>query len=142
MSDQFWKQNAISMLLYDTKCTANVFHTITNLTSESLVTSYTLHTILKAVIFIFLLKILLVQLQLFQSKARLKARHTSNFQLRSLVVNKDPTQYSYGPHGTQRAENVKKVHKPPLGVNVINFELNGFNASMWVPWSPLDPKKL
>ena len=27
----------------------------------------------------------------------------------------------------------KKVNKPPLRVNVINFELNGFNASIWVP---------
>ena len=63
------------------QCTANVFHTITNLTSESLVTSYTLHTILKAVIFIFLLKILLVQLQLFQSKARLKAISSSDLLL-------------------------------------------------------------
>ena len=38
----------------------------------------------------------------------------------------------------QRAKFVKKVHKPPLGVNVINFELNWF---MWVPWNPSDPKK-
>ena len=29
------------------------------------------------------------------------------------------------PHKGLRAE---KVHKPPLEVNVINFELNGFNA--------------
>ena len=33
----------------------------------------------------------------------------------------------------QRAKIAKKVHKPPLGVNVINFDLNGFNASIWVP---------
>ena len=45
-------------------------------------------------------------------------------------------------HDTQRAKFAKKVHKPPLRVNVINFELNGFNASIWVPWSPSDPKKL
>ena len=44
-------------------------------------------------------------------------------------------------HGTQRARFTEKVHKPPLGVNVINFELNWFNASIWVPWSPSDPKK-
>ena len=31
---------------------------------------------------------------------------------------------------TQRVKIAKKVHKPPLGVNVINFE---FNASIWVP---------
>ena len=42
----------------------------------------------------------------------------------------------------KRAKFTKKVHKPPLRVNVINFELNGFNASTSVPWSPSDPKKL
>ena len=47
-----------------------------------------------------------------------------------------------GRHVTQRAEFAKKVHKPPLGVNVINFELNGLGTSIWVPWSPSDPKKL
>ena len=31
-------------------------------------------------------------------------------------------------HATQRANIVEKFHKPPHGVNVINFELNGFNA--------------
>ena len=41
---------------------------------------------------------------------------------------------------TQRAKILEKVHKPPLGVNVINFELNGFNAFTWVPWSPSDTK--
>ena len=45
-------------------------------------------------------------------------------------------------HGTKRAKFAKKVHKPPLRTNVINFILNGFNASIWVPWSPSDPKKL
>ena len=44
--------------------------------------------------------------------------------------------------GAQRAKFAKKVHKPPLRVNVISFELNGFNASIWVPWSLPDPKKL
>ena len=43
--------------------------------------------------------------------------------------------------GAQRAKYAKKVHKPPLGVNVINFELNWFNASIWVPCNPSDPKK-
>ena len=42
----------------------------------------------------------------------------------------------------QRAKFTEKVHKPPLGFNVINFELNGFNASIWVPWSPSDRKKI
>ena len=41
----------------------------------------------------------------------------------------------------QRAKFAKKVHKPPLGVIVINFELNWFNGSIWVPWNPSDPKK-
>ena len=44
-------------------------------------------------------------------------------------------------NGTRRAKFAKKVHKPPLGVNVIDFELNGFNASIWVPWSSSDLKK-
>jgi hypothetical protein len=44
--------------------------------------------------------------------------------------------------GAHRAKIAKKVHKPPLRVNVINFELNGFDASIWVPWSPSNPKKL
>ena len=39
-----------------------------------------------------------------------------------------------------RGKIAEKVHKPPLGVNIINFELNGFNASIWVPWSPSDQK--
>ena len=34
--------------------------------------------------------------------------------------------------GAQCAKIAEKVHKPPLGVNVINFELNGFNAFIWV----------
>ena len=42
---------------------------------------------------------------------------------------------------TQRARIAEKVHKPPLGINVINFELNGFNASIYVPWSSSDPQK-
>ena len=41
----------------------------------------------------------------------------------------------------QGAKFAKKVHKPPLWVNVINFELNGLDASMWGPWNPSDPKK-
>ena len=36
------------------------------------------------------------------------------------------------------AQNVKK---PPLTVNVIDFEFFGFNVAIWVPWSPLGPKK-
>ena len=41
----------------------------------------------------------------------------------------------------QRAKFSEKVHKPPLWVNVITFELNALDASIWVPWSPSDPKK-
>ena len=33
----------------------------------------------------------------------------------------------------QRAKFTKKVHKPPLRIKFINFELNGYNASIWVP---------
>ena len=35
------------------------------------------------------------------------------------------------------AQNVKK---PPLTVNVIDFDFFGFNVSIWVPWSTLGPK--
>jgi hypothetical protein len=42
--------------------------------------------------------------------------------------------------GAQRAKIAEKVHKPPLGVNVI--KLNGFNASTWVPWSLSYQKKI
>ena len=45
------------------------------------------------------------------------------------------------PCGAQWAKIAKKVHKPPLWVNVINFELNLHDASIWVPWSPSDTKK-
>ena len=41
----------------------------------------------------------------------------------------------------QRAKIAEKVHKPPLGINVINFEFNGFHAFILVPWSPLDTKE-
>ena len=44
-------------------------------------------------------------------------------------------------NGAQRAEIAEKVHKPTLAVNVINFELIGFNSSIWVLWSPSDSKK-
>ena len=40
----------------------------------------------------------------------------------------------------QRAKFARKVHKPPLGVNVINFELNGSNVFLWVPWSLSESK--
>ena len=33
------------------------------------------------------------------------------------------------------AKIAEKVHKPPLRVNVINFELNSFNASILIPQS-------
>ena len=34
----------------------------------------------------------------------------------------------------------EKVHKPSLGVNVNYFKLNVCTASIWVPWSPSNPK--
>ena len=43
--------------------------------------------------------------------------------------------------GTLWARVVQNVKKPPLTVNVIDFEFFGFNVSIWVPWSPLGPKK-
>ena len=46
-----------------------------------------------------------------------------------------------GGRRAQRARFVKKVHKPPLGVNFINIELNKFIGSIWVSWNPSDPKK-
>ena len=36
----------------------------------------------------------------------------------------------WGQRDAQRAKLCEKVHKPSLGVNVINFELNVFNASI------------
>ena len=42
-------------------------------------------------------------------------------------------------YDAQRAKFAEKVHKP-LWVNVINFKLNGLDASKWVPWSSADPK--
>ena len=37
---------------------------------------------------------------------------------------------------SQRAKFIEKVHKPPLWVNVVDFELNGFNASLGVSLTP------
>ena len=48
--------------------------------------------------------------------------------------------FSLLSHDTQRAKIVEKFHKPPLGVNVINFVLNGFYESIWVPRVPQSPK--
>ena len=46
-------------------------------------------------------------------------------------------------HVAQRTKIAEKVHKPYLTVNVINFELNGFNASILDgAWSPSESKKL
>ena len=49
--------------------------------------------------------------------------------------------HQYCSTGAQRAKLAEHVHKPPLTINVINFELNGLNASIWLPWNPSDPKK-
>jgi hypothetical protein len=45
-------------------------------------------------------------------------------------------------HGTQRAKFAEKVHKPPLWINVIDFELNGFNAIHMGPLESLRPQKV
>ena len=39
------------------------------------------------------------------------------------------------------AKIAQSVKKPPRTVNVIDFDFFGFNASIWVSWSPLGPKK-
>ena len=49
--------------------------------------------------------------------------------------------YSTARHGTHRAKFAEKVHKPPLWVNVINFELNGLDASIMVPLKSHRPQK-
>ena len=59
----------------------------------------------------------------------------------SLLNSLNTKSYTYGGIGdardaTQKAKIAEKVHKPPLAINVINFEINGFNASIWVLWSP------
>ena len=43
----------------------------------------------------------------------------------------------------QMAKIAEKAHitNLTLGVSVIKFEFDGFNASIWVPWSPSDQKK-
>ena len=47
-----------------------------------------------------------------------------------------------GPRcAVQRAKFSKNVHKPPHWVNVINFELDGLDASIWVPWKSQRPQK-
>ena len=45
-----------------------------------------------------------------------------------------------GGRGAPKAKCAEKVHKPTLWVNIINFELNRLDASIWVPLSPSDPK--
>ena len=44
-----------------------------------------------------------------------------------------------GRGGAQRAKFAKKVHKPPLGVNVINFELNLYTKSVRLYVRTLSP---
>ena len=48
---------------------------------------------------------------------------------------------SGGQGGAQRAKIVEKVHKPPLAVNVINFELNGLMLPYGSPGVPQSPKR-
>ena len=78
--------------------------------------------------------------------------HAAHYKLRSHLewvhrnasakTNPGPKPRDRPPAAAQRAKFAKKVHIPPFSVNDINFELNGFNASIWVSWSPSDPKKL
>ena len=51
-----------------------------------------------------------------------------------------------GHGGTQKAKiaHLKRFTNLILGsrVNVLNFEIIGFNVFIWIPWSPSDTKKL
>ena len=58
-----------------------------------------------------------------------------NLRAENYIINEDA-------HATQRVKIAEKVHKPPLGINFINFEPNGFNASIWVSWCHTGTKKL
>ena len=71
----------------------------------------------------------------FQQKIALRFTDLDSFSLSN-------SRHVGGGGATKTAKFAKKAHKPPLSVNVLNFELNGFNASIWVPWSPSDPQKL
>ena len=44
-------------------------------------------------------------------------------------------------NGAQRAKIPENVHKPSLGGQCHHFELNGFLAPIWVPWSLSESKK-
>ena len=48
---------------------------------------------------------------------------------------------SGGTMAPLRSRIAQNVKKPPLTVNSIDFEFFGFNVSIWIPWSPLGPKK-
>ena len=48
--------------------------------------------------------------------------------------------YKVSPYAPQRAKFARKVHKPPLGVIVINFELYGLMYSYGSPGVSLSPK--
>ena len=68
-----------------------------------------------------------------------KIRRDYSAYVQKMILN-EPVFPNFSPpdgRGAQRAKIAAKVHKPPLGVN---FELNGFNASIWVPWSLSYPK--
>ena len=59
------------------------------------------------------------------------------FSLTRIELN-DPLKSGGATLWARIAQNVKK---PSLTENVIDFEFFGFNVSIWVPWSPLGPKK-
>ena len=53
-----------------------------------------------------------------------------------------PKLFELGKPLPQRTKFAQKVHKLTLRFNVINFELNGFNASISVTWTPSDQPKM
>ena len=60
-----------------------------------------------------------------------KIRRDYSAYVQKMILN-EPVFPNFSPpdgRGAQRAKITEKVHKPPLEVNVINFELNGFNLS-------------
>ena len=80
-----------------------------------------------------------LQTEAFQSKKTLRQEDKSIEKRRDKFVK--TADMVFGWCGAQSAKLAEKVHKPPLWVNLHYFELNGLDASIWVPLSPLDPKK-
>ena len=74
-------------------------------------------------------------------RKRKNVRLTENFIKLVFYLGRFISTHRQMKHGTLWARISQNVKKPPLTVNVINFEFFGFNVSIWVPWSPLGPKK-